>query len=120
MPTFLGYSEEAVSVNIGGFTGYGGVMLHEPTEDEFHLVSNDVDEDRVPKGIGFNYFNVATVTISGLLKWTNRDLSRAPKGRQDVRDTGPVRIEVFDEEELREYVERNIRLFDRLGIKFVG
>jgi hypothetical protein len=121
-PTFLGYSEGAIGVIAGGgFSGYGGIMLHEPTDQEFHRISQVTeDETSEPKGIGFGYSEVATITVSGLLKWTNYNLNRAPKGRQDVRETGPVRIEVFDEEGLRQYVEEKSKLFERLGIKFIG
>lgn len=122
IPTFLGYSEEEVGVIAGGgIFGYGGVMLHEPTEHDFSLIVSDInDVSENPMGAGFGYSNVATITISGLLKWTNFNLARAPEGRQDVRETGLIRIEIFDEKEMREYVERESRLFEKLGIVFIG
>ena len=122
MPTFLGYSERDVGVIAGGgISGYGGIVLHEPTESEFHRVVMDPkDETAGPKGIGFNYDHVATITVSGLLKWTNATLSRAPRGRQDIRETGPLRIEVFDNEDQRRYLEENSRLLEKLGIQFIG
>lgn len=122
IPTFLGYSEGEIGVVAGGgFGGYAAVVLHEPTEKEFHRVVNDLEyESPDPKGIGLNYDSVATITISGLLKWTNWNLCRAPQGRQDVRETGLVRIEIFDTDDLRDLVEERSELFKVLGIKFVG
>lgn len=121
-PTFVGYSEEPIGVIAGGgMFGYGGVMLHEPTDHQFERISTTLDEETVePKGVGFRYSDVATITVNGLLKWTNFNLQRAPQGRQDLRETGPVRIEIFDEEEARRYVEEKADLFERLGVEFIG
>lgn len=121
-PTFLVYSEKPVGLIAGGgMFGFGGIMLHEPTDKDFSKICTDAElETAEPKGIGFNYSDVATVTVSGLLKWTNSFLDRAPEGRQDVRETGPVRIELFDEEESRQYVEKQSKLLEILGIKFIG
>ncbi len=122
IPTFLGFSEGEIGVVAGGsLSGYAGVVLHEPTEELFRSFVSDVeDEGLYPKGAGLNYNSLATITISGLLKWTNSNLSRSPKGRQDVREAGPVRIELFDTDESRKYVEHNSRLFEYLGIQFIG
>lgn len=122
MPTFLGYSEGDVGVIAGGgLFGYGGVMLHEPTQADFHKIAMDIDiESDEPKGVGFNYNSVSTITVSGLLRWTNSNLERAPQGRQDLREVGPVRIEIFDQEESREYIKLKAALFEKLGIHFIG
>ena len=122
MPTLLGFSEEEVGVIAGGgISGYGGVMLHEPTDVAFSRIYTSLEgEVGEPVGVGFPYNSVSTITVSGLLKWTNAFLERAPEGRQDVRETGPVRIELFDQEETRQYIEDNIRIFRLLGIKFTG
>lgn len=122
IPTFLGYSEEPVgTIARGDIFGYGGVILHQPTESDFSKIYTDITiETTEPKGVRFNYSSVATITVSGLLKWTNFNLDRAPKGRQDITETGPVRIELFDEEETRKYVEEQAKLFELLGIKFIN
>ena len=118
----MGYSEEPVGLIAGGgMFGYGGIMLHEPTDNDFSRICTDAGlETTEPKGVGFDYSDMATVTVSGLLRWTNSCLDRAPKGRQDVRETGPVRIELFDEEKSRQYIEKQAKLFEILGIKFIG
>lgn len=124
IPTILGYSEGEVGVIAGGGVfGYGGVMLHEPTDQVFHTIVSDLSSETSPDnpfGFGFNYDNVATITVSGLLKWTNCFLDRSPEGRQDVRETGKVRIEIFDEEEARQIIENRAKHLERLGIKIVN
>jgi hypothetical protein len=122
MSTFLGYSEDEVGVIAGGGVfGFGGVVIHEPTEAPVHrIVTDPEDASPSPKGIGFNYASVATITVSGILRWTNATLSRAPQGRQDVRETGQVRIEIFDNEGERDYVEASSKILERLGIHFIG
>ena len=120
-PTLLGYSEEAVGVIAGGgIGGFMGIVIHEPTEVEFNRISNDLDDNVEPKGIFFGYSDVATITISGLKKWTNFNLSGAPNGRQDIAETGPIRIEVFDEADMHQYIEEKSKVLDKLGIKFIG
>lgn len=124
IPTFLGYSEAEAQVGVvagGGIMGYGGVILHEPTDAELRGITSDLeDKSERTKGVGLNYNDVATITVSGLLKWTNFNLNRAPSGRQDLKETGPLRIEVFDTEDLREYIDNNSKIFERLGIQFIG
>lgn len=96
-------------------------MLHEPTDRDFHSISPELNiASGEPIGIGFGYNNIATVTIAGLLKWTNYNLSRAPQGRQDLKETGLVRLEIFDTEEMREYLETESDIFEYLSIKFIG
>lgn len=124
IPTFLGYSEDNVGVIAGGgIFGYGGIVLHEPTETEFSRVITSLEHETVsgdPIGAVFSYNSIATITVSGLLRWTNFNLKRAPSGRQDLRETGQVRIEIFDEDESRQYVEQQYGLFERLGVQFIG
>lgn len=123
-PTILGYSEGDVGVIAGGGVfGYGGVMLHEPTDRDFSRIISDLSFVSLPEdstfGFGLNYDNVATITVSGLLKWTNSFLDRAPEGRQDIRETGKVRIEIFDDEEARQIIENRAGHLERLGINIV-
>lgn len=124
IPTFLGYSEQGVGVIIGGvgFDRYSGLVFHEPTDAEFDsVIQNPEDTSSNPKGIGLSYDQVATVTVAGLLKWTNWNLSRWSRDNQSVREaSAPVRIEIFDTEQQREYVETHAKLFERLGIQFIG
>jgi hypothetical protein len=123
IPTLLGFSEEEVGVIAGGVYRYrDSVMLHEPTDvDEFTIIHTSlVGEVGEPVGVGFPNNSVSTITVSGLLKWTHALWERGPQGRQDVKEIGPVRIELFDEEETRQYIEDNIRIFRLLGIKFTG
>lgn len=121
-PTILGYSEGELGVIAGGgINGYGGVMLHEPTDLDFRRISHDLDEaTKEPKGVGFDYSDVATITLSGILRWTNFNLERAPTGRQDLREAGRLRIELFDSAELRDYLESRSRMLGHLGINFIG
>lgn len=122
IPTIMGYSEEPVGVIAGcGSGGFGGVVLHEPTDGEIYQFSGDLNpKSLLPIGYNFHYEDVATVTVSGLLEWTNFNLRRAPEGRQDVMEAGPVRIEVFDSEQLRRTIEAHAKLFEKLGMKFIG
>lgn len=123
-PTILGYSEGPVGVLAGGGVfGFGGVVIHEPTSTNERVgkICTDPElETDLPRGIFLKYPEVATVTVSGLLRWTNSYLDRAPKGRQDVRETGPVRIEIFDEEGARQYIHSQSTMLGELGIKFIG
>lgn len=122
IPTFLGYSKEPVGVMAGGgVLGFGGIMLHEPTTTSPEVVTADPEnQSSIPKGIGFAYNSVATITISGMRKWTNHILRGAPEGLQKVNSIGPIRIEIFDQEDLRQYIEQQSKLLERLGIKFIG
>ncbi|MCA9347763.1 hypothetical protein KC930_04285 [Candidatus Saccharibacteria bacterium] len=105
----------------GGMSGYCGVVIHEPTSAEFYQIKNlpEVNADG-PLGVRLNYDIVATVTVSGQLRWTNCVLERAPEGRQDVRDTGRIALELFDVDECREFLERCSRTLDLLGISITA
>lgn len=120
IPTLLVYGEQELGVVAGGgVMGYGGVFIHEPMETDFSRISRDVTDDISPKGAGFNYDEVSTITVSGILVWTNSFLERAPEGRQDVKEKGIVRVELFDKDTTRRRLDDYEGLFDRLGVKII-
>lgn len=122
LPTILAYTQEELGVIAGGgVMGFGGVIIHEPVQHEFSRISRDIEDDISPKAAAFNYSEVSTITSSGLLVWTNCFLERAPKGRQDIRTTGKLRLELFDSEDTRSFLDSYLEngIFDRLGIKLV-
>jgi hypothetical protein len=119
-PTFLGYSDGDVGVIAGcGISGFGGVVLCEANGLGASRIVFDPSINtnrRSTHGVLFEYDSVAAITISGVRKWTNCILSSAPAGRQDLAEAGPVRIEVFDTEKARLFVESHSGMLEKLGL----
>ena len=118
-PTILAYSEDPLSVVAGGISGYGSVALHKPVEGKPGGLSTYPEREPGTLGVGFSYDDTARVTVAGLRKWINFNLSDAPKGRQDVRETGKLRVELFDTEQLNDFIKQHREFFERLGLKFI-
>jgi len=120
-PTFLAYSKKRLSVVTGGgLRGYESVVVHKPVKGDPGDISMYPEQDtNTTFGVFFAYGNTARIHIDGCRKWINYNLSDAPQGRQDIKDTGKLRIELFDSEELKAFIEENRQVFQRLGLKFI-
>ena len=119
-PTLLAYSEEPLSVGAGGgMFGYGGVAVHQPVEGDLERLSMYPEKEPGTLGVCFSYSDTARITVDGLRKWINFNLADVPKGRQDIRETGKLRVELFDTEQLNAFIKDNREFFNRLGLKFI-
>jgi len=127
-PTFTAVSDRPLTVEIGGgIFGFASVAAYVPQErrdwgmglDKVRTLSLN-PRGREVFGVGFDYDSTARVSVDGIREWTNRRLTGAPSGRQDVCKTGMLDIKLFKLSDITQFVEANREALKRLGLDFIG
>jgi len=116
-PTFIITSNKALTVEAGGgIFGFGGVVIYEPHSSGASGFSLYPREDGCDRGTGFDYSDVARISLDEQNLWINNQLPEAPAGRQDVRETGTIKLELFDSPKLRQQFKRHKEAYAKLGL----
>lgn len=115
--TFTISSRNSLSIIAGGGPfGFGGIGIYHPTDKRPLSIGLDLNANPEAFGKVFSYDDIARLKVNEEIVWINRKLPDAPNDRQDIRLTGMLEIEFFDNEELRTFLEKHVDALKFLGL----